>query len=37
MSDGEILEVVMVAAFTNLINTWARVSGIEVDREEATR
>jgi hypothetical protein len=29
---GEILEVVMMAAFTNFINTWAEASGVELDR-----
>ena len=31
LNDGEIMEVAMVAAFTNFINTWADTSGIEVD------
>ena len=34
LSDGEIMEVVMMAAFTNFINTWAEVSGVEIDVEE---
>ncbi len=29
--DGEIMEVAMVAAFSNFINSWADVSGVEVD------
>ncbi len=33
LSRGEILEVAMMAAFTNFINTWADVSGIPVDGE----
>jgi uncharacterized peroxidase-related enzyme len=34
LSDGEIMEVVMVAACSNFLNTWAEVSGILVDGEE---
>lgn len=34
LNDGEILEVAMMAAFMNFINTWADVSGIMVDGEE---
>lgn len=35
-SDGEIMEVAMVAAVGNLLNTWAEVSGIEVEQEAPT-
>ncbi len=31
MSQKEIMEVIMMAAFTNFINTWADASGIETD------
>ncbi|ETX02831.1 MAG: hypothetical protein ETSY1_02140 [Candidatus Entotheonella factor] len=34
LKDGEIMEVAMMAAFMNFINTWADVSGITVDGEE---
>jgi uncharacterized peroxidase-related enzyme len=34
LSEGEIMEVVMMAAFTNFINFWADVSGIPVEGEE---
>jgi uncharacterized peroxidase-related enzyme len=34
LSQGEIMEVVMMAAFTNFINFWADVSGIPVEGEE---
>jgi alkylhydroperoxidase family enzyme len=37
LSDGEIMEVVLTAAFTNFINMWADVSRIELDGEEQTR
>ncbi|HEX2574387.1 MAG TPA: peroxidase-related enzyme [Polyangia bacterium] len=32
LTEEEILEVVMMAAFTNFINTWAEASGVELDR-----
>jgi uncharacterized peroxidase-related enzyme len=35
-TDGEILEVVMLAAFSNFINTWADVSRIAVDQPRGT-
>jgi len=31
VDEGEIIEVMMMAAFTNFINTWADVSGIPLD------
>ncbi len=31
LNDGEIMEVAMMAAFMNFINTWADVSGVTVD------
>ena len=31
LSDGEIIEVAMISALTNFINTWSEISGIEVD------
>ncbi|NKB71569.1 MAG: peroxidase-related enzyme [Candidatus Latescibacteria bacterium] len=31
LSDGEILELIMVAAFTNFINTWSDISAIAID------
>lgn len=31
LSDGEIMEVVMMVAFTNFINTWADAAKVEVD------
>ena len=31
LSDGEIMEVTMLAAAANLLDTWADVSGIPVD------
>jgi uncharacterized peroxidase-related enzyme len=34
LNNGEIMEVAMMAAFTNFINAWAEVSGIPVDAEE---
>jgi uncharacterized peroxidase-related enzyme len=33
LSEGETMEVAMMAAFANFINTWADVSGIPVERE----
>ncbi len=33
LSDGEILEVCMMAAFTNFINTWADLAQIPIDGE----
>ena len=33
LNDPEIMEVVMMAAFTNFINTWADVAGIALDGE----
>ncbi len=33
LNKGEILEVIMMAAFTNFINTWADASGIPLDSE----
>lgn len=33
IQDEEILELCMMAAFSNFINTWAEVSGLEVDGE----
>lgn len=35
LSDSEILEVAMMAAFTNFINTWADVAGVVLDGNEA--
>lgn len=32
LSEGEIIEVAMLAAFTNFINTWSEISAIEVDK-----
>ena len=37
LADGEIMEVALMAAFTNFINTWADASGIEVDDDEHSR
>ena len=34
LSDGEIMEVVMTAAWSNLLNTWTDVSRVPVDGEE---
>lgn len=34
LSSGEIIEIIMTAAFTNFINTWSEVSAIEIDGEE---
>ncbi len=34
LSDAEIMEVAMMAAFMNFINTWADVSGIAVDGKD---
>ena len=34
LNDGEIMEAVMLASYTNFINTWALVSGIAIDGEE---
>ena len=34
MSQGEIMEVIMMAAWSNLLNTWTDVSGVPVDGEE---
>ncbi len=34
MSNGEIKEAAMIAAFANFINTWAGVSGVLIDRKE---
>lgn len=34
LTNGEIMEVAMIAAFTNFINTWADASGIELDPGE---
>lgn len=34
LSNGEIMEVAMMAAFANFIDTWADVSGILVDNKE---
>ncbi len=34
LTDGEIMEIAMMAAFMNFINTWADVSDIMVDGEE---
>lgn len=31
LGNGEIMEIVMLAAYTNFINTWALVSGIPID------
>ena len=31
LSDEEIMEVIMMAAFTNFINIWADAAGIDVD------
>ena len=36
LSNGEIIEVAMIAAFANFLNAWAEVSGIFTDREEAS-
>ena len=36
LSNGEIIEVAMIAAFANFLNAWAEVSGILTDREEAS-
>jgi len=35
LSNGEIIEVAMIAALTNFLNARAEVSGILTDREEA--
>ena len=35
LSESEIMEVAMMAAFMNFINTWADVSGIAVDGEDS--
>ena len=34
LNEEEIMEVAMMAAFMNFINTWADVSGVVVDGEE---
>ncbi len=34
-NDGEIMEIAMLASFANFINTWADISGIEIDEESA--
>ena len=36
LTDGEIMEVAMVAACSNFLDTWADVSGILVDGEQAS-
>lgn len=36
LSNREIMEVAMIAAFANFLNTWAEVSGILTDQEEAS-
>jgi len=36
LSDGEIMEVVMMAAWSNLLNTWTDVSRVVVDGEEGS-
>jgi len=34
LTDGEIMEIVMLAACSNFLDTWADVSGIPLDRDE---
>jgi poly(3-hydroxybutyrate) depolymerase len=36
LSNGEIIEVAMIAAFANFFNAWAEVSGISTDSVEAS-
>jgi alkylhydroperoxidase family enzyme len=36
LSNGEVIDVAMIAAFANFLNAWAEVSGIFTDREEAS-